>query len=64
MISIFLVRYLYSSKFISVSKTAIIQIVFQLAGFIYIDNTDLMLLNNSNEIDIEIIARVQLLLDV
>ena len=63
MISIILVRYLYSSKFVTVLKTAIIKVAFQLAGFIYIDDTDLTILNEGKEIAEEVVARAQLMLD-
>ena len=63
MVSIILVRYLYSSKFVTISKTAITKVAFQLAGFIYIDNTDIMILNEGQEIVEEIVAREQLMLN-
>jgi len=63
MISIILVRYLYSLKFATVSKTAIIKVAFQLAGFIYVDNTDIMILNEGQETVEEVVAREQLMLN-
>ena len=63
MISIILVRYLYSLKFATVSKTTITKVVFQLAGFIYVDDTDIMILNEGQETAEEVMARVQLMLD-
>ena len=50
-------------KFVSISRTAIIQITFQLADFLYVDDTDLVTFNNRKESAVEVIARVQLALD-
>ena len=47
---IFLIRYLHSSKFFSISRTIITLIVFELEGFLYADNKDLVLINRENEI--------------
>jgi len=57
-ISILLIRYLYSSKFVSISRTTITQVTFQLAGFLYIDDTDLVTLNNRDEFTTENVVRV------
>ena len=62
MISIILVRYLYSSKFATISKTAITKVAFQLVGFLYVDDTDITILNEGQETAEEVIARVQLIL--
>ena len=63
MISIILVRYLYSSKFATVSKTAITKVAFQLTGFIYVNNTDITILNEEQETAEEVVARAQLILN-
>ena len=56
-ISILLIRYLYSTKFVSISSIAITKLIFVIAALIYVDNTDIVLLNKGNKIEIEIIAR-------
>ena len=56
-ISILLIRYLYGLKLISVIKISITQLVFQLVGFLYIDDTNLILMNDGKESTVEIISR-------
>ena len=46
-ILILLNKYSYSTKFVSILKMAISQIVFQLIGFLHVDDTNLILVNNS-----------------
>ena len=58
-----LVRYLYSSKWVSVRLTTISKIAYSLAGFLYVDDMDLVTMNSSNESADEIVARVQLLVN-
>ena len=56
-LSILLVRYLYSSRWVSVRMSAISKVAYQLAGFLYIDDTDLVALNSGNESEAEVVAR-------
>ena len=63
MISILLIRYLYSTKFTSISSTAITKLIFIIIVLIYIHNTDIVIFNKGNESETKIIARSQLLLD-
>ena len=50
-------------KWILVRTTPISQLYYSLAGFLYVDNTDLVAMNNENEIAKEVVERAQKLLD-
>jgi len=56
-ISIFLVIYLYKLKWIYVRHSPISKVAYQIAGFLYVDNTDLVTLNKGNELASEVVAR-------
>jgi len=58
-----LVRYLYSSKWVSVRSTTISKVVHSLVGFLCINDTDLIVMNNGKESVEEIVARAKLLVD-
>ena len=47
----------------SVRKTMISKAVYRVAGFLYIDDIDLVVLNSSSKSADAIVARVQLLVD-
>ena len=47
----------------SVHYTAILKAIYSLAGFLYIDNTNLVAINRDNETIDAIIVRVQILVD-
>ena len=61
---IFLVWYLYFSKWIVVDKRAILRIAYQVAVFLYTDDIDITVMNSDSESVEEIVACTQLLLDV
>ena len=63
MFSIFLVRYLYESRWVSVRITPIFQVCYKLDGFLCIDNTDLVVMNNITEMAKKVVERAQKLLD-
>ena len=63
-ILILLIKYLYSTKFVSISSKAITKFIFIIVALIYVNDTDIVLLNKGNKIEIKIIARAQLLLDL
>ena len=60
---IFLVRYLYSSQWVSVKTLVISKVAYQLAGFLYVDDTNIIALNSGLELAEEVMTRAQLLLD-
>ena len=62
-LSIFLVFYLYDSKLVSVRKTPLSQVAYQIASFLHANNTDLVALNNGKELVRDIVVRAQSLLD-
>ena len=43
--------------------SSISKVAYQLAGFLYVDNTDLVALNSGNESEVEVVARAQSLLN-
>ena len=61
--SIFLVRYLYSSQLVLVRTLVISKVAYQLASFLYVDDTDIVVLNSRSELAEEVVVRAQLLLD-
>ena len=61
--SIFLVRYLYKLKWISVRYSSISKVAYQIAEFLYVDDTGLITLNRGDELEKEVVDRVQILLD-
>ena len=46
-----------------VRSTPIFKVIYSLAGFLYIDDIDLIAMNNRKELVEDIVARAQLLLD-
>ena len=58
-----LVRYLYTSKWVSVRQSVISKSVSKLAGFLYVDDTDLVALNSGEKSAEAIVVRAQLLVD-
>ena len=62
-ISIFLVRYLYSLKWIYINQTLLSKLAHRIAVFLHMDDTDLVAINKGEEIEAEVVARAQLLLD-
>ena len=61
--SIFLVRYLHSKKLVPVLETAISKVSFQIVAQLYIDDTDLPIMNQGNESAEQLVARVQIILN-
>ena len=39
------------------------KVAYQIAGFLYVDNTDLVTLNKDDKLASKVVARVQILLD-
>ena len=62
-LSILLVWFLYSSRWVSVQTSAISKVVYKLVGLLYVDDIDLVALNSGNELEVEVVTRAQLLLD-
>ena len=62
-IAIMLVRSLYSKGLVMDSVTPISQVIFTLAGQIFVDDTDLNMINKENENVEEIMFRAQQTLD-
>ena len=56
-ISILLIKYLHSIKFVGVSTIAISKLIFTIMALIYIDDTNIVLLNRGREMEVEIIVR-------
>ena len=54
---------MYSSRWVFVRNTVISNTFYRLAGFIYVDDTDLIILKSGREETIEIVNRAQKLLD-
>ena len=62
-ISIFLVRYLYSKRVVSHLMIPISGLVVALAALIYVDDTDLYVFNDSNSSAEEVVNKAQVLVD-
>ena len=62
-ISIFLVRYLYSKNLNTHLTTPVSKIVMLLAALIFVDDTDLYVFNSGSETTEEIVLKAQRLLD-
>ena len=54
---------MYLSKWVSINETPLSKLAYRIAAFLYIDDTDLVVINNGEESEDEIVARAQLLLD-
>ena len=64
LLSILLVKYLYSLELIPQLITLLSLVLFQLAASLYIDDTNINIRNNSTESESDIIARAQKLISV
>ena len=62
-LSILLLQFLYSSRWISVWTSAISKVAYKLAELLYVDNTGLVAFNSGNESEAEVVTRAQLLLN-
>ena len=49
-ISILLIRYLYSTKFVSTSSTPITKLIFMIVALIYVDDTNIVLLKKEMKV--------------
>ena len=56
-ILIFLVRYLYKLKWIHIRYSPMSKVAYQIAEFLYVDNTGLVTLNKGNELASKVVAR-------
>ena len=54
---------MYDSKWVSIWRTSISNSTYALLGFLYVDNIDIVALNQGRELEEEVVARAQLLLD-
>ena len=50
-------RYLYSKKLVPVSETVISKVLFQIEAQLYIDNTDLPMMNQGNDSAKQLVTR-------
>ena len=58
-ISIFLVRYLYSKNFTTQLSIPLLGIVIPLAALIFVDDTDLYIFNSESDTTEELVLKVQ-----
>ena len=56
-------RYLYSKKLVPVSETVISKVLFQIEAQLYIDNTDLPMMNQGNDSAKQLVTRAQIILN-
>ena len=54
---------MYTSHWVHINKILILKIVYQIAAFLHIDNTNIVAINNRKNTLDEVVARAQLLLD-